>query len=70
MKKYNPMTDFLCYTRATYGDVNTYCYNDLHHPDMVNGKISCCSCHEDRLLTGKSSTGCTPSEQTIHDRRK
>ena len=67
--KYNPKTDFVCYARAKYGDEGTTCFKDLHTPEMVNGNISCCSCHEDRLLTGKSKTGCTPSAQTIINRR-
>tara|TARA_R100001163_G_C5063048_1_gene200240 strand:- start:310 stop:528 length:219 start_codon:yes stop_codon:yes gene_type:complete len=71
--KYNPMTDFVCYARDKYGDELTTCYKhnefvcewnkegiDKHPVD----------CHEDRLLTGKSETGCTPSAQTIIDRRK
>jgi len=64
--KYNPVTDFVCYARATYGDEITTCYKLT----TDEGEPHPCLCHEDRLITGKSETGCTPSEQTIFDRRK
>ena len=65
-KVYNPMTDFICYPRATYGNEIFSCYKDKHNPELNK----CFSCHEDRKITGTSVEGCTPSADTSSRRLK
>tara|TARA_R100001443_G_scaffold13399_1_gene23388 strand:+ start:132 stop:371 length:240 start_codon:yes stop_codon:yes gene_type:complete len=57
---YNPITDFICYAREKYGDVNSTCYKN----DGI------CCCHEDREIIGKShlGDGCTPADSITYER--